>query len=326
MAKHGRTYANESEKSYRLGVFTRNLDYVNAFRQAGKHSYTLGLNGFADLTNEEFLATYTMTIRLSPSDGFYPGSKPFRYANAIAPSSIDRRDKGAVTRVKKHRKRGKGSSSSCSSSIPIHLIIRGPYRLWSTPFVSVHGTGRRLLGILCSSIDRRHQQDRDGEPDIFDDNDDGCSGGLHYRASSYAIDNGGITTEENYPYQPDQVASDDTKESDYDATITGYEIVPTKDEKSLMNAVANQPVSVAIDSHEIQFYSGGIYDGPCGTNLNHEVTLVGYDTDEDGTAFWIAKNSWGTAWGESGYILLAKDVAETEGRCGLAIRASYPVI
>ncbi|RRT31616.1 hypothetical protein B296_00057283 [Ensete ventricosum] len=77
-----------------------------------------------------------------------------------------------------------------------------------------------------------------------------------------------------------------------------------------MNAVANQPVSVAIDSHEIQFSSGGIYDGPCGTNLNHEVTLVGYGTDADGTAYWIAENSWGTAWGESGYILLAKDVAE----------------
>ncbi|RWV86038.1 hypothetical protein GW17_00052113 [Ensete ventricosum] len=125
MAKHGRTYANESEKSYRLGVFTRNLDDVNAFRQAGNHSYTLGLNGFSDLTNEEFLATYTTTTTgPSPSEVSYPGLKPFRYANVNAPSSIDWREKGAVTEVKNQLTCGKdSSSSSCSSSIPIHLNL-----------------------------------------------------------------------------------------------------------------------------------------------------------------------------------------------------------
>ncbi|RZR73179.1 hypothetical protein BHM03_00021099 [Ensete ventricosum] len=66
-----------------------------------------------------------------------------------------------------------------------------------------------------------------------------------------------------------------------------------------MKAVANQPVFVAIDAHGMQLYLIGMYDGPCGTNnLNHEVTLVGYGTDEGGTEDWIAKNSWGTAWGD----------------------------
>ncbi|RZS13179.1 hypothetical protein BHM03_00044717 [Ensete ventricosum] len=297
MAKHGRTYANESEKSYRLGVFTRNLDYVNAFRLAGNRSYTVGLNGFADLTEEEFFAAYT-TTKLRPSDGSYPGLKPFRYANVTAPSSIDWRDKGAVTDVKNQR--------NCGSCWAFSAVA------------SIEGINQIVKGSLISL----------SEQQLFacDDNDDGCAGGLHYRAFSYVVDNGGITTEENYPYQPQLVACDATKESDHAVTITGYEIVPRNDEKSLMKAVANQPVSVSIDAHEIKSYSGGIFDGSCGTNLNHEVTLVGYDTDEDGTAYWIAKNSWGTDWGDDGYLLIAKDVAEKEGRCGLAIRASYPVI
>ncbi|RWW52046.1 hypothetical protein BHE74_00041557 [Ensete ventricosum] len=159
-----------------------------------------------------------------------------------------------------------------------------------------------------------------------DYNDHGCTGGLHYRAYSYVVATGGMTTEDRYPYNPDHILCHDYDDWDVLISISGYEIVPTNDEKSLMKAVANQPVAVRIDANEIKSYSGGIFDGHCGTNLNHEVTLVGYDTDEDGTAYWIAKNSWGTDWGDDGYLLIAKDVAEKEGRCGLAISASYPVI
>ncbi|CAL9093827.1 unnamed protein product [Musa acuminata var. zebrina] len=297
IAQHGRTYANESEKSYRLGVFTRNLDFVNAFRQAGNRSYTVGLNRFADLTKEEFLAAYT-TTGLKSSAGSYPGLHPFRYAKVIAPSSIDWRNEDAVTPVK--------DQYSCGSCWAFSAVA------------SIEGINKIVRGSLISL----------SEQQLFacDHNDDGCTGGLHYLAFSYVFSNGGITTEENYPYEPNQVACDAPKQSDHAVSITGYEIVPTNNEKLLMNAVANQPVSVSIDSHEFQFYTGGIFDGPCGTNLNHEVTLVGYGTDKNGTAYWIAKNSWGTLWGDDGYILLKKDVAEKEGLCGLAIRASYPII
>ncbi|URE30863.1 hypothetical protein MUK42_17965 [Musa troglodytarum] len=297
IAQHGRAYANESEKSYRLGVFTRNLDFVNAFRQAGNRSYTVALNRFADLTKEEFLAAYT-TTRLRPSADSYPGLQPFRYRNVTAPSSIDWRNEGAVTPVK-----DQGSCGSC----------------WAfSAAASIEGINKIVKGDLISL----------SEQQLFacDNNDDGCAGGLHYRAFSYVVSIGGITTEENYPYEPDQVTCDAGKQSDHAVSITAYEIVPANNEKLLMNAVANQPVSVSIDSHEFQFYSGGIFDEPCGTNLNHEVTLVGYDTADDGGPYWIAKNSWGESWGEEGYILLKKDVPEKEGQCGLAIRAAFPVI
>ena len=66
-----------------------------------------------------------------------------------------------------------------------------------------------------------------------------------------------------------------------------------------LQAVANQPVSVAIeaDQREFQLYAGGIFDAPCGTQLDHGVLLVGYGTDTgknstNSTDYWVMKNSW----------------------------------
>lgn len=107
MADHGRTYRDEAEKVYRREVFARNLEYVTAFRRAkGRHSYTVGLNRFADHTKEEFLATYTggsppsVSVASAPAPPPAPVPAPFKYANTTAPSSMDWRDRGAVTPIK----------------------------------------------------------------------------------------------------------------------------------------------------------------------------------------------------------------------------------
>jgi hypothetical protein len=57
-------------------------------------------------------------------------------------------------------------------------------------------------------------------------------------------------------------------------------------------------------------------------NLNHVVTAIGYGTTEDGTKYWLVKNSWG----ESGYMRIQREVDTPEGLCGFAKEASYPVI
>lgn len=156
--------------------------------------------------------------------------------------------------------------------------------------------------------------------------DQGCQGGLMDGAYKFIIENDGLTTEANYPYRGDDGVCDLNRASDPAATITGYADVPGNSEWALHLAVANQPVSVAIDAsgYSFQFYSGGVFSGSCGTNLNHGVTAVGYGADNNGTKYWLVKNSWGTDWGEDGYIRMERDTYAVEGLCGIAMKASYP--
>ena len=155
--------------------------------------------------------------------------------------------------------------------------------------------------------------------------DQGCEGGLMDDAFKFIIKNGGLTTEAQYPYKGADGTCNAKAAANHAATITGYEDVPANNEQALKNAVANQPVSVAIDASgsDFQFYKSGVFTGSCGTELDHGVTAVGYGVS-DGTKYWLVKNSWGTEWGEEGYIRMQRDVAAAEGLCGIAMQASYP--
>ncbi|EEE66441.1 hypothetical protein OsJ_22818 [Oryza sativa Japonica Group] len=115
------------------------------------------------------------------------------------------------------------------------------------------------------------------------------------------------------------------------ATISGYQRVNPNDEGSLAAAVASQPVSVAIEGSGAMFrhYGSGVFTADsCGTKLDHAVAVVGYGAEADGSGgggYWIIKNSWGTTWGDGGYMKLEKDVG-SQGACGVAMAPSYPVV
>lgn len=68
----------------------------------------------------------------------------------------------------------------------------------------------------------------------------------------------------------------------------------------------------------------GVFTGECGKNINHAVVVVGYGT-ENGMDYWLVRNSWGTGWGEDGYIKIERNVEGFTGKCGIAMQASYPV-
>lgn len=154
----------------------------------------------------------------------------------------------------------------------------------------------------------------------------GCGGGLMDEAFKFIEQNNGLTTETNYPYKGTDDTCNKNKAANHAAKITGYEDVPANSESALLKAVANQPISVAIDASgsDFQFYSSGVFTGTCGTQLDHGVTAVGYGTAADGTKYWLVKNSWGTGWGEAGYIRMQRDIDAQEGLCGIAMMASYP--
>ncbi|KHN27804.1 KDEL-tailed cysteine endopeptidase CEP1 [Glycine soja] len=135
-----------------------------------------------------------------------------------------------------------------------------------------------------------------------------------------------MCSEANYPYTAVDGTCDANKEASPAAQIKGYETVPANSEDALQKAVANQPVSVTIDvgGSAFQFNSSGVFTGQCGTQLDHGVTAVGYGSTDDGTQYWIVKNSWGTQWGEEGYIRMQRGTDAQEGLCGIAMDASYP--
>ncbi|KAL6841022.1 hypothetical protein ACP4OV_028991 [Aristida adscensionis] len=299
MAQYGRSYKDAAEKAHRFEVFKANVNFIESFN-AKKNKFWLGVNQFADLTNDEFRATTKTNKGFNPST-LKKVATGFRYENVsidALPATVDWRTKGAVTPIKDQGQCG------CCWAFSAVAAVEGIVKLSTGKLVSL--SEQELVD--C---------DVHGE-------DQGCNGGEMDDAFKFIINNGGLTTEASYPY-----TAEDGKckaGSSSAATIKGYEDVPANDEAALMKAVANQPVSVAVDGGDMtfQFYSGGVMTGSCGTDLDHGIAAIGYGTASDGTKYWLMKNSWGTTWGENGFLRMEKDIADKKGMCGLAMQPSYP--
>ncbi|WCJ32682.1 Cysteine proteinases superfamily protein [Euphorbia peplus] len=296
MSIYGRVYKDSTEKEMRFDIFKQNVHLIESFNKDEGKSYKLGINQFADLTNEEFKTSRNRFKGHMCSEQV----GPFRYENFSAvPTSMDWRKKGAVTPIK-----DQGQCGSC----------------WAfSTIAAVEGITQLSTGKLISLSEQELVScDTKGE-------DQGCQGGLMDDGFKFIIGNQGITTETNYPYEAADGTCNTKEEANHAAKITGYEDVPANSEAALMKAVANQPISVAIDASgfQFQFYSSGVFTGSCGTELDHGVTAVGYGSSS-GMNYWLVKNSWGSQWGEEGYIRMQKDITAKEGLCGIAMQASYP--
>jgi len=84
-------------------------------------------------------------------------------------------------------------------------------------------------------------------------------------------------------------------------------------------AISVGPTAVHVQSNSAVFrqYSGGIMNSPdCGTATDHVVTAVGYG-NENGTDYFLIRNSWGPEWGEDGYIRIAASLEGGVGICGV---------
>jgi cathepsin L len=152
--------------------------------------------------------------------------------------------------------------------------------------------------------------------------DGGCEGSTAELAFTYATGSHGLFQEYQYPYVS-YYGQDYTCKTPPGATapvakIDGYVQLPNNDYKTLMNAVASiGPIAINVDASTWHAYEGGIFAGcnQASPDVNHVVVLVGYGEDRRGQKYWLVRNSWSAAWGEQGYIKLAR-FDNDEERCG----------
>lgn len=131
----------------------------------------------------------------------------------------------------------------------------------------------------------------------------GCDGGWTERAYTYVKNAGGLETNADYPYTSSSgvTGTCHSEASKYKITVTGYTTI--SGETNMANYVLSTgPLSVCLDANNWNSYKSGIMT-QCGKQVDHCVQAVGVDTGSNG--YWKVRNSWGTSWGESGYIRLA---------------------
>jgi cathepsin L len=282
------------EYQLRLGIWLANKRQVQAHNAADK-GFTVQMNKFAALTPSEYKQLLGHRNMLSSQKDI-----PVKVANSNA-ADVDWRTKGIVNAIK-----DQGQCGSCWA-FSVVQAMESQYALKKSTLPSL--SEQNLVDCVTTCY--------------------GCDGGDEYLAYDYVLSKQGgkWETEKDYPYTAK------TQTCKFDSSKAGYQFssyfrptsTSTRSESELASGCATYGVvSIAIDASNwsFQLYSGGIYDeSSCSsTDLDHAVGLVGYGT-ESSKDYWIVRNSWGTDWGESGYIRMIRN---KKNQCGVASDTIIP--
>ena len=283
-------------------VLNSQRHFIEEFNKQG-HSFTLRENDFSHLNPDEFRS---LVLNKFLSKGDSTPNPPFtsRKLGSNLPKSFDWRDKGVVTPVLNQGYCGSCYAFATISSIESSQLIYN-----------------RSVGLLS-------QQDILDATTGFGNY--GCDGGYETVSFNYVSKNG-IAKSDDYPYEDGLIMNQyqkgqrKVKKFQRYGNVVGYSgILYGGTEEQLQEALYERPVAVGVDASLTTFhlYGGKIYDDVgCNNTLNHLVLAVGWG-EENGVKYWIIKNSWGTKWGENGYMRLLRG----SKMCGIGERFSYPVI
>lgn len=321
---------HEWAEKHRIALPDADTEYLRIFKNwkyndllieetnAKNLTYTLGHNAFSGMNSEEFAKVMLFDFNrelLTMSAPSAPSLRGETFDMTSVPVSVDWRTKNAVTSVKNQKQCGSCWSFSTTGALEgIYAIKKGTLVSYSE---------QQLVD--CDYI-------RVGGTSL------GCNGGDMKSAMEWIGKNNGLCTESAYPYVsgdtktngPCQKSCSIVSGSDISTTVS----VSANSDNAMMTALAQQPVSVAIeaDQSSFQLYKSGVFTGSCGTNLDHGVLLVGYGT-MNGLDYYILKNSWDVTWGDKGYMYMGKGIDASgksynggKGQCGVLMQGVYPVL
>lgn len=319
--EHSKAYVSPVDQQQREDIFNKNLLKVkahNAEYDKGYHTWFAAMNEMADLTDEEF-----RTRRSTKQH--HPSQHPILDLSQgdPNPSSVDWREKGAVTPVKNQGGCGSCWAFSATETLESHYQI---------------ATGKQLILAPQTFVNCVKNPQHCGGTG-------GCEGATMELAFNLTMKTG-IALESDMPY----AGRDETCKT-YKAAVkcAGYIKNPVNDAKGLETALATKgPQAITVAAEPWQFYGGGVFHGcssgifsGSGSTLDHGVQAVGYSQD-----YWIVRNSWGAGWGEKGFIRISRandaktfvdkkpadgvacePIPATQtvgGECGILFDTSYP--
>jgi len=287
--KYKKHYSSHEEFQKRFSIFQENMK-IAAENKAKNPRATFGVNKFSDLSAEEFAAQYLMPAANFKNQWVVAPAKNFTAKKAAPkgaapdPTNWDWSTQGITTPVKNQGQCGSCWAFSATETIESQMAACGK-------------------GLPVLAPEQIVDCDTAGQ-------DQGCNGGFPSGAYTYVQSAGGMDTESSYPYtagESGEGGSCQFNAANVAAQITGYNSV--SGESGLYTQISTNvpqggPASICVDASSWQSYTGGVLT-TCGNNVDHCVQLTGYANYNQNNAYWIVRNSWGSDWGQSGFIWVA---------------------